>query len=39
MWDLWYRDEAKGLSSEKLGEADVSRIDAAARVGYGKFAL
>lgn len=30
MWDLWYRDEVEGLS----GEADVSRIGVAARVGY-----
>jgi hypothetical protein len=34
MWDLWYRDAARVLSSEKLGEADGSKIDVAARVGY-----
>jgi hypothetical protein len=34
MWDLWYRDGAEGLSDEKLGEANVSRMGVGVRVGY-----
>ena len=38
MWDLWYRDEGKGLTGEKLGDSNVSVIGVAVRVGHGKFA-
>jgi hypothetical protein len=35
MWDLWYRDEARGLSGEKLREFSVSWIGLPARLGHG----
>src|SRR5260370_40152287 len=38
MWDLWYRDEAKGLTCEKLNESNVSRISGAVRGGDVHFA-
>jgi hypothetical protein len=42
MWDLWYRDGAKGLPGEKLSKSngsEVSMIGVATRVGYVQFAL
>jgi hypothetical protein len=39
MWDLWYREGARGLPGEKLSESSVSWIGVAARVVHGQFAL
>jgi hypothetical protein len=39
MWDLWYRDGARGLSGEKLRESEGSATNVAVRVEDGQFAL